>query len=138
MLADFYCHSDSTDYLCLYPFLGYDFCFYSYCDLDFYSYFDLDLDLRATPFQLSVYQILGKIPYGEAISYTEVARRLGRPSAVRAVGAANGSNPLPLIVPCHRVVAADGQLQGYAGGVDLKARLLAMESATRPAVGQLF
>ncbi len=100
--------------------------------------FDLDLDLRATPFQLSVYQILEGIPYGEAISYAEVARRLGRPSAVRAVGAANGSNPLPLIVPCHRVVAADGQLQGYAGGVDLKVRLLAMESATRPAVGQLF
>ena len=100
--------------------------------------FDLELDLRATPFQLSVYQILDEIPYGEAISYAEVARRLGRPSAVRAVGAANGSNPMPLIVPCHRVVAADGQLHGYAGGVDLKARLLAMESATRPAAGQLF
>jgi O-6-methylguanine DNA methyltransferase len=100
--------------------------------------FDLELDLRATPFQLSVYQILDEIPYGEAISYAEVARRLGRPSAVRAVGSANGSNPMPLIVPCHRVVAADGQLHGYAGGVDLKARLLAMESATRPAAGQLF
>ena len=100
--------------------------------------FDLELDLRATPFQLSVYQVLDEIPYGEAISYAEVARRLGRPSAVRAVGAANGSNPIPLIVPCHRVVAADGQLHGYAGGVDLKARLLAMESATRPAAGQLF
>jgi methylated-DNA-[protein]-cysteine S-methyltransferase len=98
----------------------------------------LELDLRATPFQLSVYQILDEIPYGEAISYAEVARRLGRPSAVRAVGSANGSNPMPLIVPCHRVVAADGQLHGYAGGVDLKARLLAMESATRPAAGQLF
>lgn len=100
--------------------------------------FDLKLDLRATAFQLDVYRVLGEIPYGEAISYTEVARRLGRPSAVRAVGAANGSNPLPLIVPCHRVVAAGGQLHGYAGGVSLKARLLAMESAARPAVGQLF
>ncbi|MEE3328501.1 MAG: methylated-DNA--[protein]-cysteine S-methyltransferase, partial [Myxococcota bacterium] len=85
-----------------------------------------------------VYQILEKIPYGEAISYAEVARRLGRPSASRAVGAANGSNPVPLVVPGHRVVAADGQHHGYAGGVDLKARLLAMESATRPALGQLF
>ena len=100
--------------------------------------FDLRLDLRATPFQLSVYGVLEEIPYGEAISYVEVARRLGRPSASRAVGAANGSNPLPLVVPCHRVVAADGQLHGYAGGVDLKARLLAMESATCPAAGQLF
>ena len=100
--------------------------------------FDLKLDLRATPFQLSVYGVLEEIPYGEAISYAEVARRLGRPSASRAVGAANGSNPLPLVVPCHRVVSADGQLHGYAGGVDLKARLLAMESATRPAAGQLF
>ena len=100
--------------------------------------FELKLDLRATTFQLDVYNVLSDIPYGEAVSYSEVARRLGRPSAVRAVGAANGANPIPLVIPCHRVVAADGHLHGYAGGVDLKARLLAMESATQPPAGTLF
>ena len=100
--------------------------------------FDLELDLRATPFQLDVYRVLEEIPYGESISYAEVARRMGRPRAVRPVGAANAANPIPLVIPCHRVVAADGHLHGYAGGLDLKARLLAMESAARPAEGALF
>lgn len=100
--------------------------------------FDLTLDLRATPFQLDVYRVLEEIEYGESVSYAEVARRMGRPTAMRAVGAANGANPIPLVIPCHRVVAADGQLHGYAGGRDLKARLLAMESAGRPAAGALF
>lgn len=100
--------------------------------------FDLELDLRATAFQLEVYRVLGSIPYGESISYSEVARRVGRPSAVRAVGAANGANPMPLVIPCHRVVAADGHLHGYSGGVELKARLLAMESAAHPPAGRLF
>lgn len=100
--------------------------------------FDLEIDLRATPFQLDVYRALGEIPYGESVSYAEVARRIGRPTAMRAVGAANGANPIPLVIPCHRVVAADGHLHGYAGGLDLKARLLAMESAGRPAEGTLF
>ncbi len=93
--------------------------------------FDLALDLRATDFQRDVYDAVAAIPYGETQSYAEIARKIGRARAVRAVGAANGANPLPLVVPCHRVVGSRGQLQGYAGGVRLKARLLAMESARR-------
>ena len=91
--------------------------------------FELDLDLRATPFQLAVYKRVAKIGYGETLSYSDVAQALGKPKAVRAVGAANGANPVPLVVPCHRVIARGGALQGYAGGLDLKARLLAMEQA---------
>jgi methylated-DNA-[protein]-cysteine S-methyltransferase len=91
--------------------------------------FDLPLDLRGTAFQLAVWAILREIPYGETRSYAEVARMVGRPSAVRAVGAANGANPLALVIPCHRVIASDGRLGGYAGGLDLKARLLAMEQS---------
>jgi O-6-methylguanine DNA methyltransferase len=100
--------------------------------------FELELDLRATPFQLDVYRAVEAIGYGEKRSYAEVAERVGRPKAVRAVGAANGANPIPLIVPCHRVVASSGQLQGYAGGLDLKAKLLAMEHTSHPGQGQLF
>lgn len=100
--------------------------------------FDLPLDLRATEFQRSVYEQLQKIPYGESRSYGEIARCLGRPKAHRAVGAANGANPIPLVIPCHRVVASNGQLQGYAGGLELKRNLLAMESASRPAQGALL
>jgi O-6-methylguanine DNA methyltransferase len=100
--------------------------------------FDLALDLRGTPFQISVYDTVAAIPYGESRSYAEVAQKVGRPNAVRAVGAANGANPIPLIIPCHRVVASSGQLQGYAGGLDLKARLLAMESNAQPGQGALF
>ena len=91
--------------------------------------FELELDLRGTSFQLAVYEEVVKIPFGEARSYGEVAAAIGRPKAVRAVGAANGANPVPLIVPCHRVIASNGQLQGYGGGLDLKARLLAMEQS---------
>ncbi len=100
--------------------------------------FELSLDLRATPFQLDVYGIVSQIPYGESVSYSEVARCAGRAAAVRAVGAANAANPIPLVIPCHRVVASDGQLQGYAGGLELKAQLLAMESSSHPAQGALF
>ena len=100
--------------------------------------FDLPLDLRATPFQLDVYKVVSEIPYGESLAYGEVARRVGRATAMRAVGAANGANPIPLIVPCHRVVASNGHLQGYAGGLELKRKLLAMESASHPAQGALF
>jgi O-6-methylguanine DNA methyltransferase len=89
--------------------------------------FDLPLDLRGTPFQLEVWRALCEIPYGETRSYAEIAAAVGRPAASRAVGAANGANPLSLVVPCHRVVASGGGLGGYAGGLDLKARLLAME-----------
>ena len=99
--------------------------------------FDLELDLRATDFQRSVYQELQKIPYGESRSYVEIARSVGRPTAQRAVGAANSANPLPFVIPCHRVSASGGQLHGYAGGTPLKARLLAMESSG-PAPGRLF
>jgi O-6-methylguanine DNA methyltransferase len=100
--------------------------------------FDLDLDLRGTPFQRRVWEALREIPYGETRSYQELARAIRRPKAVRAVGSANGANPLSLIVPCHRVVQASGRLGGYGGGLDLKARLLAMESAHHPAQGALL
>lgn len=100
--------------------------------------FDLTLDLRATPFQRDVYDVVAGIPYGESKSYAAVAEQVGRPAAVRAVGAANGANPIPLIIPCHRVVAKSGQLQGYAGGLRLKARLLAMESNAHPVQGALL
>ena len=91
--------------------------------------FELDLDLRATDFQKAVYKHVAKIGYGETQSYSDIADAIGKPKAVRAVGAANGANPIPLIVPCHRVIARGGALQGYAGGLDLKAKLLAMEQA---------
>jgi O-6-methylguanine DNA methyltransferase len=98
--------------------------------------FELPLDLRGTDFQLAVYEQVERIPFGESRSYAQVAAAIGRPRATRAVGAANGANPIPLIVPCHRVIGSRGQLQGYGGGLDLKARLLAMERAdieqTRP------
>lgn len=91
--------------------------------------FTMDLDLRATAFQLAVYQCVAKIGYGETLSYSDIANAIDKPKAVRAVGAANGANPIPLVIPCHRVIARGGALQGYAGGLKLKARLLAMESA---------
>lgn len=91
--------------------------------------FEIDLDLRATPFQKAVYKHVAKIGYGETVSYSEIAEAMEKPKAVRAVGAANGANPIPLVIPCHRVIARGGALQGYAGGLDLKARLLAMEQA---------
>lgn len=89
--------------------------------------FDLALAPRGTPFQLRVWQALCGIPYGETISYGELARRVGRPKAARAVGAANGANPLPIIVPCHRVIGSTGKLTGFGGGVETKAALLALE-----------
>jgi len=94
--------------------------------------FDLPLDPRGTAFQCRVWTALAEIPYGETISYADIARRVERPRAVRAVGAANGANPLSLVVPCHRVIASDGHLGGYGGGLPLKARLLAMEQAHQP------
>lgn len=89
--------------------------------------FDLPLDLRGTPFQRAAWQALAEIPYGETRSYADQAARLGRPQAVRAVGAAVGRNPLSLVLPCHRVVGSDGALRGFAGGVEVKAALLAFE-----------
>lgn len=92
--------------------------------------FDFELDIRATDFQRDVYEEVGRIPYGVCRSYAEIAEAVGRPRAVRAVGAANSSNPVPLVVPCHRVIASNGNLHGYAGGPTMKARLLAMESSS--------
>ncbi len=91
--------------------------------------FSCPLDLRGTPFQISVWQELCRIPYGETRSYGEIAHTLGRPSASRAVGAANGSNPVAIIVPCHRVIGSHGALTGYGGGLPTKSWLLALESA---------
>ncbi len=89
--------------------------------------FDLPLRLEGTPFRLQCWEALRTIPYGETISYGEQARRIGNPKAVRAVGGANHHNPISIIVPCHRVIGADGSLTGYGGGVDLKAWLIAHE-----------
>jgi len=91
--------------------------------------FDLPLDLSGTPFQRAVYEELLRIPYGEKRSYAAVARAIGKPRAVRAVGAANGANPIPLVVPCHRVIASNGHLGGFGGGLPLKKQLLAMEAS---------
>ena len=91
--------------------------------------FDLPLRLKGTPFQLSVWEELLKIPYGETRTYGDIARALGNPGAVRAVGAANGANPVIIIVPCHRVIASDGTLGGYGGGMWRKAWLLRHEGA---------
>lgn len=95
--------------------------------------FDLPLRPRGTPFQLRVWEALREIPHGETISYGEVARRVGRPGAARAAGAATGRNPLPIIVPCHRVIGADGSLVGFGGGLDRKRALLELErNGTHP------
>ncbi|MEK2474550.1 methylated-DNA--[protein]-cysteine S-methyltransferase [Streptomyces noursei] len=89
--------------------------------------FDLPLALHGTPFQRRVWAALCTIPYGETLSYGQLAERLGDPTASRAVGLANGRNPIGIIVPCHRVVGANGSLTGYGGGLDRKRRLLAFE-----------
>ena len=86
---------------------------------------------------MEVWSALREIPYGEPRSYAEIARGVGRPRAVRAVGAANGANPIALVVPCHRVIASTGRLGGYGGGLDLKAKLLAMEQS-RPTQAHLL
>jgi methylated-DNA-[protein]-cysteine S-methyltransferase len=92
--------------------------------------FQLPLDLRGTDFQLRVWRQVLEIPYGETRSYAQIARALGAPGAVRAVGAANGANPISIMVPCHRVIGDSGKLVGYRGGLALKKRLLDLE---RPA-----
>jgi methylated-DNA-[protein]-cysteine S-methyltransferase len=90
--------------------------------------FDLPLRLEGTPFQRRVWDELCRIPFGETISYAELARRVGQPGAARAVGSANGRNRIGLIIPCHRVIAADGTLGGYGGGLDRKRWLLRHEA----------
>ena len=89
--------------------------------------FDVPMTLEGTDFQRQVWVQLCAIPYGETISYGELARRVGNPNASRAVGSANGRNPVAVIVPCHRVIATDGSLGGYGGGLDRKVRLLGIE-----------
>jgi O-6-methylguanine DNA methyltransferase len=91
--------------------------------------FSLPLDMRGTRFQRDVWEALLAIPFGETRSYGELAEKLGNPTASRAVGAANGRNPISIVVPCHRVIGASGKLTGFAGGLDVKARLLEIESA---------
>ena len=91
--------------------------------------FDLVLAPEATPFQASVLDALVKIPYGDTRSYTDIAKAIGQPKAVRAVGGANGNNPIAIIIPCHRVVGADGSLTGFAGGLERKRYLLDLETS---------
>lgn len=97
--------------------------------------FDLELDMVGTQFQRRVWDALQTIPYGETCTYGEIARQIGSPSASRAVGLANGHNPIGIIVPCHRVIGANGSLTGYGGGLDRKRALLELEkSRTTPAL----
>lgn len=98
--------------------------------------FELPLHPLGTPFQRDVWQALAAIPYGATVSYGEMAQRIGQPNAVRAVGAANGRNPLPIVLPCHRVIGSDGSLTGFGGGLPTKRYLLAFED--RIARGDLF
>lgn len=91
--------------------------------------FDLPINPVGTPFQRKVWLTLAKIPYGKTWSYGELAQKVGKPAAARAVGAANGRNPLPILLPCHRVVGSDGSLTGFGGGLKVKALLLAHEGA---------
>ena len=94
--------------------------------------FDLPLAPKGTPFQLSVWRALLTIPFGQTISYGQLAERIGRPTASRAVGAANGNNPIPIIIPCHRVIGSTGKLTGFGGGIEVKAALLTLEGVLAP------
>jgi methylated-DNA-[protein]-cysteine S-methyltransferase len=93
--------------------------------------FDLALAMQGTEFQKLVWEALLLVPYGATTTYGEIAKRIGRPAAVRAVGAANGSNPIPIIVPCHRIIGRSGRLTGYGGGIEIKRWLLLHEGAIR-------
>jgi O-6-methylguanine DNA methyltransferase len=100
--------------------------------------FSVPLDLRGTEFQQQCWRALLDIPYGETRTYRDIARAIGHPHAFRAVGMANNRNPIAIIVPCHRVIASDGTLCGYGGGLDLKRKLLELEGATSPGSTNLF
>ena len=89
--------------------------------------FDIPLKPKGTPFQMADWEALKEIPYGETVTYGDIARRIGRPKAFRAVGSANHNNPISIIVPCHRVIGAGGKLTGYGGGLDVKQKLLELE-----------
>ena len=99
--------------------------------------FELPLSPQGTPFQKDVWHALADIPYGQTISYAQLATRVGKPTAMRAVGAANGRNPLPIVLPCHRVIGADGSLTGFGGGLPTKQFLLELEGAM-PRANDLF
>ncbi|MDH3546670.1 MAG: methylated-DNA--[protein]-cysteine S-methyltransferase [Gammaproteobacteria bacterium] len=90
--------------------------------------FDLPLKVSGTEFQIRVLEELQRIPYGETLSYSDIAERIGNPKAVRAVGAANGRNPIPIVIPCHRVIGSSGDLTGFGGGLDTKEALLRLEA----------
>lgn len=92
--------------------------------------FDLPLDLGGTDFQKQVWSELSRIPFGRTVSYADIARKIKNPKAVRAVGSANGKNPVCIIVPCHRVITSDGRIGGYAGGVSIKSKLLSLEGCS--------
>jgi methylated-DNA-[protein]-cysteine S-methyltransferase len=110
------------------------------CQIDEYfrgrrQTFDLKLDLIGTDFQRAVWHALLTIPFGETRTYEQIARQIGKPTAMRAVGAANGRNPISIVVPCHRVIGSSGELTGFAGGLDAKAFLLKLEAGSRPSKG---
>ena len=100
--------------------------------------FDMKLDFAGTEFQRKVWTALLTIPFGETRSYAQIATQIGHPSAVRAVGAANGKNPISIIAPCHRVIGSSGKLTGFGGGLPAKARLLALEGAYPESIGPHF
>ncbi|MFH1942641.1 MAG: methylated-DNA--[protein]-cysteine S-methyltransferase, partial [bacterium] len=89
--------------------------------------FSLPIDLRGTDFQKSVWEAVRKVPYGQTRSYGDIAKAIGNPRASRAVGAANGANPIPIIIPCHRIIGSDGSITGFGGGIPLKQKLLNLE-----------
>lgn len=99
--------------------------------------FDLPLAPRGTAFQRAVWAALAAIPAGETRSYADIARAVGRPKAFRAVGAANHNNPLPIVIPCHRVIGSSGAMVGYGGGLELKQKLLELEARYRPGQGEI-
>jgi methylated-DNA-[protein]-cysteine S-methyltransferase len=100
--------------------------------------FDLELQPKGTPFQQKVWKELLQIPYGETITYFELSKRLGDTKAIRAVGTANGRNPIAIIIPCHRVIGAGNKLTGYAGGIWRKKSLLELEMKNKPSIHTLF
>jgi methylated-DNA-[protein]-cysteine S-methyltransferase len=99
--------------------------------------FELDLDFSGTDFQKKVWAALLTIPFGETRSYSHIAEQIGNPSAVRAVGAANGKNPISIVAPCHRVIGASGKLTGFAGGLEAKEKLLTLEGGQWPGTARL-
>lgn len=92
--------------------------------------FTLALELRGTEFQKSVWRTVARVPYGQTKSYGDIAREIAKPKACRAVGAANGANPIPIVIPCHRIIGSDGSMTGFGGGIPLKEKLLRMEKNT--------